>query len=105
MKRLIGLFLVLGALFLAGQAGAELSTNLKIVAVPDRTAKNKPATETYVDADGNPVIASDKGYATVRYTYEGKNNRVIMIELLARSTENNKTGMIFFNLIYFFSFL
>ena len=82
MKRLIGLILVLGTLALAGQAGAELSTNLKILAVPDRAVRNKPATETYVDAEGNPVIASDKGYATVRYTYEGKNHRIAMIELL-----------------------
>ena len=87
MKRLIGLFLVLGTLVLAGQAGAELSTNLKTVVVYDWKVRNKPATETYVDADGNPVIASDKGYATIRYTYEGKNHRIATIELL--DTEGN----------------
>ena len=87
MKRLIGLFLVLGTLVLAGQAGAELSTNLKTVVVNDWKVRNKPATETYVDAEGNPVIASDKGYATIRYTYEGKNKRIATIELL--DTEGN----------------
>ena len=87
MKKRIGLFLVLGALILAGQAGAELSTNLRIETVINRSAKNKPATETYVDAEGNPVIPSDKGYATLRYTYEGKRSRIIKIERL--DTEGN----------------
>ena len=82
MKKLIGIGLLLGALLLAGQAGAELSTNLKIVTVTNRAAKGKPETETYVDAEGKPVVASDKGYATIRYTYEGKNDRIAKIELL-----------------------
>ena len=60
MKKLIGLVMVLVALLVIGQAGAELSTNLKIETVLTTNPKNKPATETYVDADGNPVIASDK---------------------------------------------
>ena len=68
MKKLIGVLMVLAVLLIVGTARAELSTNLKTVKVLNRQAKNKPATETYVDADGNPVIADDKGYATVRYT-------------------------------------
>ena len=80
--------LAIGCLLLTGQAWAELSTNLRIVTVPDRTAQNRPATETYVDAEGNPVIPSDKGYATVRYTYyTNKPIQIKTIELL--DTEGN----------------
>ena len=82
MKKLIGLLAAVSMLLIACAAGAELSTNLKIVTVADRLAGNKPATETYVDADGEPVIADDKGYATIRYTYEGKDGRIRTIELL-----------------------
>ena len=80
MKRRIGVYLLLAVLVFCGRAGAELSANLKTRKEINRGNK-KIASETYVDADGNPVIASDKGYATIRYTY-GLNDLVIRTELL-----------------------
>ena len=81
-KRIAMMLLVIGALLMIGQGGAELSKNLKIVKVPDRKAGDKPATETYVDEAGNPVVASDKGYATIRYTYYPGTNWIKSMELL-----------------------
>ena len=51
-------------------------------------SRNKKLVEskTYVDDAGNPVIASDKGYATIRYAY-GTGNKVVRTELL--DTEGN----------------
>ena len=51
---------------------AELSSNLQI------NKEYKPNTklvsrETFVDSQGNPVMASDKGYAIITYTYNGVN--------------------------------
>ena len=60
MKRRIGVYLLLAVLVFCGRAGAELSANLKTRKEINRGNK-KIASETYVDADGNPVIASDKG--------------------------------------------
>ena len=60
-------------------ASAEMSTNLQVEV--KRGMRNLPLTETYVDGEGNPVIATDKGYATIRYTY-GVGRVVTRIELL-----------------------
>ncbi len=46
---------------------AETSTNLKVDRV--MTAFDKLAQLTYLDENGQPVMADDVGYATVRYTY------------------------------------
>ena len=80
MKKRIGVFLLLAVIAFCSQAGAELSTNLQIRKEFNR-ANKKVASETYVDQEGNPVIAADKGYATIRYTY-GQNNLVTRTELL-----------------------
>ena len=80
------LILILGCaaalLFLLfGSASAELASNLKVRT--DYNPKNRKLVEakTYVDDDGNAVVASDKGYATIRYTYTTY-NLVSKIELL-----------------------
>ena len=80
MKRIIQLWVLLCFLFLAGNARAELSVNLRVKTElnPDN---NRTASETYVDDEGNPVVAGDKGYATIRYTY-GTGNVVIREEFL-----------------------
>ena len=84
LVRLAGMILLAGVL-LAGKASAEMSTNLRVVMELNPSNK-KPAMETFVDDAGNPVIAEDKGYASIRYTYTSK-NRVGMVELL--DTEGN----------------
>ena len=63
---------VLVCLF-AGIAGAELSTNLSVQIEYNKTNRNLVASRTFVDDEGNPVIASDKGYATIAYTYGTRN--------------------------------
>ena len=80
MKK-FGVFFVaiLAVLVVCGIACAELSTNLRVEV--KRGMRNMPITETYVDENGKPVIASDKGYATVKYTY-GTGSLVVGIELL-----------------------
>ena len=60
---------------------AELSTNLNQVVVYNARNRKLVESKTYVDADGNPVIASDKGYATIRYSYTS-GNKVSQIEYL-----------------------
>ena len=60
------MFLLTGIALLFALAGsaAELSTNLHTQTEYNRDNK-KPERVTYVDAEGNPVIADDKGYATI----------------------------------------
>ena len=73
MKKTLRLFLILICILLfAITAKAELSTNLQIQKEM-KPKTNLTARETYVDSQGNPVVASDKGYATVAYTYNGVN--------------------------------
>ena len=60
---------------------AELSTNLKIETVYVRNNQRLVDHQTYVDEAGKAVIPSDKGYATVKYTY-GTSSLVTQIELL-----------------------
>ena len=67
------LFLILltaVALLLWGAATAEISTNLRVET--EYRMHTQLVRETFVDDAGNPVVAEDKGYATVRYSYGGK---------------------------------
>ena len=59
--------LLLIFLFLTA-AGAELSTNLQLK-TEIYSRSRRIHSQTYVDQFGNAVIADDKGYATVQYTY------------------------------------
>ena len=80
-RRIIRALLIVTAvvLMLCGTAYADMSTNLRMETVTG--SRNEPLSETYVNEAGEPVIASDKGYATVRYTY-GTDRLVTRIELL-----------------------
>ncbi len=69
MKKTV-LFIILLLLPLVSQA--ELSTNLSIKTVMVGNSKKLVDHKTYVDSDGNIVVPSDKGYATVQYTYQGR---------------------------------
>ena len=80
MKRWVGGVLLAVIVSIAGLAGAEVSTNLRIRKDINPSTKQVIA-ETYVDEAVNPVVASDKGYATIRYTYITKRD-VSRIELL-----------------------
>ena len=80
--------LVLGMLvFLLGSAAAELSTNLQIRTETDPDNRYI-VTQTYLDKDGFPVIADDKGYAAVRYTYKER-NLPGLTEYLSCSSQKN----------------
>ena len=69
MKRLL-LMLALVLCCALSCAGAEVSTRLRVVNTYN-TAKML-VRQDFVDAHGNLTEAEDKGYATVKYTYEGK---------------------------------
>ena len=77
---------------LVATAIGELSTNLAIQKKMNPNNK-KVESETYVDASGNAVIADDKGYATVKYTYV-TGNRIGKTEYLDASGKliNNIDG-------------
>jgi len=102
MKKTLGGLLLLLLLLLAGSALGEISTNLRKETTYNPDNK-KVATETYLDDNGNPVIADDKGYCTVRYTY-GVKNRVMKIELLDESGQlvNGKAGYAYCEYTYSF---
>ena len=71
MKKAIQPFLLLICILLfAVSAKAELSSNLQIQKEVKPKA-NLITRETYVDSQGNPVVASDKGYAQKEYLQEG----------------------------------
>ncbi len=70
-KAFFSLFLIC-LLLLSVQAYADLSSNLQVVREIAPVTK-KTTSETYVDAQGNPVVASDKGYATIAYKYNAMN--------------------------------
>ena len=90
MKRWIALILIL--LIVPFCATAELSTNLNIRTVMVKNNRRLVSSKTFVDAEGNPVIASDKGYATIKYSY-GTGSRVVKEEYLdgeGRLINNNE---------------
>ena len=60
--------LLTGFAFLLNNACGELSTNLQIRTVRN-SYNNRVESQTYIDSYENAVIADDKGYATVQYTY------------------------------------
>ena len=71
-KPLHQFFLAIFILLFVASANAELSSNLQI------RKELKPKTnlvtlETYVDSQGKPVMASDKGYAQKEYLYNMSN--------------------------------
>nr|MCR5565576.1 hypothetical protein [Clostridiales bacterium] len=71
MKKMLILLLML--LIVPLYASAELSTNLKVVTVMNKQLSTLPDSRTYVDAKGDIVVPDDKGYATVKYKYQGRN--------------------------------
>ena len=85
MKRKIFLLTLVVLVLVAAAAFGELSTNLGIQKKLNPNNK-KVESETYVDASGNAVIADDKGYATVKYTYV-TGNRIGKTEYLDRIEE------------------
>ena len=71
-KTLFIFFFLIILLILSISASAELSTNIQINKEIN-PATRKTTRETYVDSQGNPIVASDKGYASIAYTYNGAN--------------------------------
>ena len=61
------LIAILGAMLLSLGASAEISTNLRKVTT--YTKKNKVKTQSFVDWEGNVVVADDLGYATLENSY------------------------------------
>ena len=80
-KKRLGWLLFLLLVLAVVTAGAELSTNLRTVTTWNPNNKRLKAYVTYVDAEGDPVVAADKGYATVHYVYTS-GNRVAREEFL-----------------------
>lgn len=70
-KAFFSVFLIC-LLLLSVQAYADLSSNLQVVRETAPVTK-KVISETYVDAQGKPAVASDKGYATITYKYNHMN--------------------------------
>ena len=68
MKKTVLLMLVM-MLLVPVMAGAELSTNLRVETVMLQNNQRLVSTKTFVDDGGNPVIPSDMGYATLKYSY------------------------------------
>ena len=58
--------------FIVISVHADLSSNLQVIKETNPTTR-KVIRETYVDSKGNPVIASDKGYAIKEYLYNLSN--------------------------------
>lgn len=71
-KHIYSFILLMFILLIVIPAHADLSSNLKVVKEIN-PATRKTTQETYVDSQGNPIVASDKGYASVSYTYNGSN--------------------------------
>ena len=71
-KQYHSFYLMFFILLIVISAKAELSSNLQIVKEIAPVTK-KTLSETYVDSQGNPVVASDKGYATITYKYNAMN--------------------------------
>ena len=81
---LVAITMLAVLLLIFSSASADMSTNLRIDAV--KSPSGLLISETYVNDAGDPVIASDKGYATIKYSY-GTGKTVTGIELL--DTEGN----------------
>ena len=81
---LVAIAMLAVLLLIFSTASADMSTNLRIDAV--KSPSGLLTSETYVNDAGDPVIASDKGYATIKYSY-GTGKTVTGIELL--DTEGN----------------
>ena len=71
MKKTV--FFILFLLIIPVFAFAELSTNLNVRTIMAGNSKWMVDRRTYVDSDGKVAVPTDKGYATVKYTYEGRN--------------------------------
>ena len=69
MKRLTWFLLVTLMLLAAVSARAEISANLQISNTYN--SGKRLVQQDFVDAEGNLTYAEDKGYARVRYTYNG----------------------------------
>ena len=74
-------FLLLILLIIPFYASAELSTNLSVRTKMVGNSKTQIESETFVDAKGNVTVPTDKGYATVKYTY-GTGNVIVKEEFL-----------------------
>ncbi len=72
MKKWLCALLLVMLVFLLGSAAAELSTNLRIQTETDPDNRFI-VTQTYLDKDGCPAVADDKGCAAIRYTYKETN--------------------------------
>lgn len=73
MKRKICFMIIfIFMLLLIEPTYADLASNLQVVREIAPVTK-KITSETYVDAQGKPVVASDKGYATITYKYNAMN--------------------------------
>ena len=66
-KQVLSFFLLLGILFAAACATAEISTNLRKKTT--YTTGNKIKTQSFVDRNGDIVMADDLGYATLVNSY------------------------------------
>ena len=90
MKR--WLFLLIIVLLFPYSALAEISTNLQAVVEIDSVTRRKTR-ETYVDFQGKPVVANDKGYASISYAYNGANllNEIRFLDAVGE-TVNNAEG-------------
>ena len=74
MRKVVGWFgCVIALLFWLFGAYAELASNLQVRTEYNPKNKKLVASKTYVDDSGTPVTASDKGYATIRYSYTSYN--------------------------------
>ena len=66
-KKIIWLLILLSLLLLAAVAEAEISTNLQKVTT--YTTRNKISVQSFIDREGNIVMADDLGYATLKNEY------------------------------------
>ena len=80
-RRFFGFLLASMIILLICSAMADISTNLKMETVFNSNNRKLVDSKSYVDDNGNLVIASDKGYSTIRYSYT-TNSRISKIELL-----------------------
>ena len=90
-KKLIGWIIFLCVMFLCCSACAEISTNLRKETT--YTRNNKILTQSFVDSEGNTVMAEDLGYATLVNTYTS-GNKLVQTEYLdaAGNPVNNAYG-------------
>ena len=90
-KRTVSFLLLLAlAWLIAFSAAAELSTNLRTVSTMDRAGRNV-VRRSYVDQNGQLTVASDKGYATVEYTYATRNR---LTRVAYKDADENPTNCV-----------